>query len=492
MLFNSYEFILLFLPTVVLGFYAIGQRLGAQVAFIWLIVASLFFYGWWYPAYLVLISASILANFSVGWLVDRAGSSRWKYTLTTIGILFNLGLLGYYKYADFVADNLELVLPWQWDTEGIFLPLAISFFTFQQIAYLVDVYKGETNEPSLMRYSLFVVFFPQLIAGPIVHHKELLPQFVLRGKLAVNHEDIAIGLTFFIIGLFKKVVIADNVAVFASPTFDAVANGTSVDLFTAWSAAFAYTFQLYFDFSGYSDMAIGLARILGVRLPDNFNSPYKSASIIEFWRRWHITLSTFLRQYVYIPLGGNRKGERRKYFNLYMTMFAGGIWHGAGWTFVLWGSLHGVYLLINHYWRARTTHIQWQWGTPRLRKSVAVALTFLLVLIGWVLFRAADLATALDLYLSMLGGHGAAWNSEMITPYAVYSGLFIIVLALPNTKEFILNTRPEDSLDSVNALPLRTQARWKTSPIQAVVLATLFVATILNIGSASEFLYFQF
>ncbi len=492
MLFNSYEFILVFLPIAVSGFYLLGRYLGARTGLAWLIGASLIFYGMWYPAHLVLIGTSILCNFTLGVLVDRNQGKRSKYILTTLGILFNLGLLGYYKYADFIADNLELVLPVLWDTEGIVLPLAISFFTFQQIAYLVDVYKGETNEPSLMRYSLFVTFFPQLIAGPIVHHKDLLPQFTFTGRIQLRYRNIAIGLTFFIIGLFKKVMLADNVALFATPTFDAVAAGQSVDFLQAWSAALAYSLQLYFDFSGYSDMAIGLAYMIGIRLPDNFNSPYKSASIIEFWRRWHMTLSAFLRHYVYIPLGGNRKGEYRRYTNLFLTMLIGGIWHGAGWTFVIWGALHGFYLLINHWWRAKTEQWQWRFNRTRTAAIISIGLTFLLVVIAWVIFRSDNLTAAMAMYQGMVGLNGFELHSNLLMPLVIYIPLLFIVFLLPNTKEFVLREFPENHTPVIWHRRLLKLTGWQANWIYATGISAAMVLSILEIGQTTEFLYFQF
>ncbi len=340
MLFNSYGFIFLFLPVVLLGFYQLG-RISHFYAALWLALASLFFYGYWNPAYVGLLLGSIVCNYSFGRWIAQAGIApvpvRQKQLLI-IAITANLALLGYYKYANFFINNLNPVLGTSWNLGNILLPLGISFFTFTQIAFLVDTYQGKVKEYSFTHYALFVTSFPHLIAGPILHHKEMMPQFAKPGSYQINWANIAVGLTIFICGLAKKVLIADHLNEFATPIFNAVGAGGHPMLFEAWVGALAYTLQLYFDFSGYSDMAIGLSLMFNVRLPMNFNSPYKATTIIEFWRRWHMTLSRFLRDYLYIPLGGNRKGKIYRYRNLIITMLLGGLWHGAGWTFLIWGA----------------------------------------------------------------------------------------------------------------------------------------------------------
>ena len=303
MLFNSYEFIFLFLPTVLLCFHLIGKQGYHRVAIAWLICVSLFFYGWWNPAYLLLILSSVLLNYSVGvLLIHNSGRNLLSKNILGIGVSVNLAILGYFKYANFFVDNLNALSDTNLILNEVILPLAISFFTFQQIAYLVDAYRGKIIEYNFLHYCLFVTFFPQLIAGPIVHHKEMLPQFANDAIYKLRSKSLAIGMTIFALGLFKKVVIADGISIYATPVFDAAEAGIILTFFEAWSGALAYTFQLYFDFSGYSDMAIGIARMFGIRLPLNFNSPYKATSIIDFWRRWHITLSRFLRDYLYISL----------------------------------------------------------------------------------------------------------------------------------------------------------------------------------------------
>ena len=350
MLFNSFEFIALFLPITAVLYFLCVRYFGIESAIGVLVVASLFFYAYWNPIYIVLILISIAVNYFFGTRL-LSGDERSSKFFLAVGVSINLLLLGYFKYANFFVENVNALSGTDFHLKTIVLPLAISFFTFQQISYLVDAKQGKTSEYNFLHYCLFVCFFPQLIAGPIVHHKEMLPQFARSNALSPRWSNVAIGLSIFAIGLFKKTVIADSLSRYVGPVYDDPAAAASLDFFVAWGSTLAYTFQLYFDFSGYSDMAIGSARIFGITLPVNFFSPYKAVNIIDFWRRWHITLSRFLRDYLYIPLGGSRGGKARRYGNLLVTMLLGGLWHGAGWTFVIWGALHGAYLVINHGWR---------------------------------------------------------------------------------------------------------------------------------------------
>src|SRR5579863_7957836 len=346
MLFSSYTFLFQFLPAVALAF-AAARLHSPRAGILVLVGASLFFYGAWRPVYLLLLIASIGANFSLGLLMEDGSRRR---AVGMLGVSLNLALLCYFKYANFILDSVTALTGAPLPFVNIVLPLGISFFTFQQIAYLVDVMRGAKVERDVVSYTLFVSFFPHLIAGPLVHHAEMIPQFK-RARTSRSAVLAARGLAIFVSGLFKKVVIADNLAQFVSPVFLQADTGGGVTTPWAWLATSAYTFQIYFDFSGYSDMAIGLALLFGIRLPVNFRSPYKATSIVEFWRRWHITLSRFLRDYLYIPLGGNRLGEQRRYLNLMVTMLLGGLWHGAGWNFLIWGGLHGLYLCVNHLWQ---------------------------------------------------------------------------------------------------------------------------------------------
>lgn len=520
MLFNSYIFIFAFLPMVLFGFYLIGKRGHHRVAISWLVAASLFFYGWWNPAYLGLILLSIIFNYAIG--VSLSGRSS-RLTLF-FGVAINLGLIGYFKYANFFVDNLNIVIDANFNLEHIILPLAISFFTFQQITYLVDAYRGLTKEYNFLHYCLFVTFFPQLIAGPIVHHKEMLPQFAndLLYKLKPSH--LSIGITIFALGLFKKVVFADNIALHATPVFEAAENGVALTLFEAWGGALAYTFQLYFDFSGYSDMAIGIARMFGVILPVNFYSPYKANSIIEFWHRWHITLSRFLRDYLYFPLGGNRKGKVRRHVNLMITMLLGGLWHGAGWTFIIWGSLHGLFLSINHGWRLLANNL---FGQNIYKNIINISLgrllTFVAVVVAWVMFRSESLNGAINMYSAMFGFNGIALPIQAESALTSFSeplkllgvnydgmfnngvfgnskdgvlmlaGMLVIVWFAPNSLEWLNKHQPALKIqDYIKESYLIQKVSWHPNIAYALVVSIVLVVSIMFIQQESEFLYFQF
>ena len=416
MLFNSDVFIFVFLPIVLAGFSASHRLFGHRGATIWLVAASLFFYGWWNPLYLWILLFSLAFNFLIGERVARNSLTRRGKMSLTLGVIVNLGLLGYFKYATFVVENVLHLGGLEFGIRAVVLPIGISFFTFQQIAYLVDAYRAEAKEYDFFEYALFVTFFPQLIAGPIVHHKEMMPQFGSSDAGRISRLDISVGLSIFIIGLFKKVVLADTAALYATPVFSLADSGEPVALLSAWQGAVAYTVQIYFDFSGYSDMAIGLGRLFGIRLPVNFNSPYKSENVIEFWRRWHITLSRFLRDYLYFPLGGHRRGQVRRYVNLMIVMLLGGLWHGAGWTFVFWGGLHGVYLMLNQLWRKLGDQ---RTATP-LGMFSGRMLTVLCVIFAWVFFRAETFGGAIILIRGMpvSKGFGAGRSHWLVRRFA--------------------------------------------------------------------------
>ncbi len=347
MLFNSAEYLLALLPAAFIGYFLLGSK-GLGGAKLWLVIVSLFFYGWWNPAYLGLLGLSIAVNFWLGTrlFVAATQASTAGSKLLMLGLAFNLGLLAWFKYAGFAVESANALLGARWPVPQVALPLAVSFFTFTQLAYLVDCRRKLAGEYSFSNYVLFVTFFPHLIAGPILHHKDMIPQFERKQAKHPDAHLILCGLIIFAIGLFKKTCLADGIQPLVAQAF-----GPNTPTFDqAWIGALAYTFQLYFDFSGYSDMAIGMSLMFGIFLPLNFNSPYKATSIIDFWRRWHMTLSQFLRDYLYIPLGGNRHGSLLRYTNLMITMLLGGLWHGAAWTFVVWGALHGAYLCVNHAW----------------------------------------------------------------------------------------------------------------------------------------------
>ena len=525
MLFNSYIFIFAFLPITFVSYFLIAKRVSGEAALTWLVIASLFFYGWWNPSYLVLMGISVIVNYSLGQRIARHRKAQ-QFILTkqllVLGLTFNLGGLAYFKYANFFVDNLALATGTNFHLNTIVLPLAISFFTFQQIAYLVDTYKGLTAEFKFTHYALFVTFFPQLIAGPIVHHKEMLPQFLKMENLQPQLRNVMVGISIFSLGLFKKSVLADGAAQYATPVFKLAESGEPVSLFIAWSGALAYTFQLYFDFSGYSDMAIGIARLFGICLPLNFHSPYKSLNIVEFWRRWHMTLSRFLRDYIYIPLGGNRHGNGRRYINLMITMLLGGLWHGAGWTFILWGALHGLYLVINHFWHfiKRLLGLTFldQLG---LWRFFAWGLTFVAVVNSWVLFRATSLESALNLLRGMYGFNGASipnavyarlgpftelahslgiqtfigGGASFVSSYCWIIALMAVSILLPNSQQLVRRLHSTEIIEghalcdrglAANRLVFQFTASW------CYFVSLLLVIAILGLSRVSEFLYFQF
>jgi D-alanyl-lipoteichoic acid acyltransferase DltB (MBOAT superfamily) len=405
MLFNSYVFLLVFLPGALAGCFLLARR-SATLAAYWLLAASLVFYGAWDVRYVPLLLASIAFNYLCGERI-AAGPAHAR-ALLWLGVGANLALLGCFKYAGFFVDTANGLLGAELRVPGIVLPLGISFYTFTQIAYLVDVYHDPARY-GFGRYALFVSYFPHLIAGPILHHREMMPQFAAPTAFRAHAPQLAAGLTLFAIGLFKKTVLADGIAPYASPLFDHAGEGYAPGFAEAWAGVFAYGLQLYFDFSAYSDMAVGLSAMLGIRMPANFDSPYRAFSLIEFWRRWHITLSRFLRSYLYIPLGGNRKGPLRRYANLLVTMVLGGLWHGAGWTFLAWGAVHGAGLAINHLWRGMTRRLS---PFPAWLRGVGgwagFSLTTCFVFAAWVLFRSPDLASAKLVYRGMLGLNGNA------------------------------------------------------------------------------------
>jgi len=452
-----------------------------------LVLSSLFFYSWWNIAYLPIILVSMLFNYVVGVSLskDHEHTKVSKKTLLTVGIIANVALLGYFKYADFLIENINLATDGHIPLLHLALPLAISFFTFQQIAYLVDSYREETKEYDFLNYANFVTFFPQLIAGPIVHHAEMMPQFAKAKNKVKNYRNIAIGLFIFSIGLFKKVVIADTFAVWATTGFD---TATTLNLFEAWATSLSYTFQLYFDFSGYTDMAIGAALLFNIKLPINFNSPYKATSIQDFWRRWHITLSRFLRDYVYIPLGGNRKGNFRTYNNLMATFIIGGIWHGAGWTFVFWGFLHGMALVIQRAWN--------QLGF-KMHSVLAWFITFNFVNIAWVFFRAKEWDDAIKVLSGMLGLDGI-----------VFAGKFEKYLSFLSSYDWITFGKVTEHIGDGSKIlnwiivgfiiillfknSTQKLESFKLNYRTSLFAGALFVGGVLSLNKVSEFLYFNF
>ena len=486
MLFNSYEFIFIFLPVLFLVYFYLNSKRLVLGAKLWLVIGSLFFYSYWNVIYLPLILLSMFVNYGVG--LSLVNSSKIKLSSKTIlvfGIVFNVGLLGYFKYVDFFLDNFNGIFGSNIPLPHIILPLGISFFTFTQIAFLVDAYRQEAKEYSLINYMLFVTYFPHLLAGPILHHKEMMPQFASKYNYVKNYRNIALGLFIFSIGLFKKVVIADTFAAWANVGFD---SATTLNLIEAWATSLSYTFQLYFDFSGYTDMAIGISLLFNIKLPINFNSPYKALSIQDFWRRWHITLSRFLRDYIYIPLGGNKKGSFRTYSNLLTTFLIGGLWHGAGWTFIFWGLLHGIALAI---------HRAWQSLGFKMNMILAWFITFNFVNITWVFFRAKSWEDAMKVIGSMFSLDNIVlpekyfkFISQYNEIYFNYGRVYENIAGKDNTTVFLI-------VGFIIVLLFKNSMEFRNiffkRPLIYSIIAILSTSYVISVlGRHSEFLYFNF
>ena len=494
MLFNSYEFIFAFLPITFFIYFYLNHKRLTIAAKGFLVFSSLFFYSWWDIAYLPLILSSIFFNYLIGTTLSKSSENNKlglnktfsKKSILIFGIVCNVTLLGYFKYTNFFLENFNGIFESNIPLQHIILPLGISFFTFTQIAFLVDAYRNEVKEYDLIRYMLFVTYFPHLLAGPILHHKEMMPQFANLKNSVINYRNIAVGLFIFSIGLFKKVVIADTFAVWANAGFD---TATTLNLFEAWATSLSYTFQLYFDFSGYTDMAIGISLMFNIKLPINFNSPYKALNIQDFWRRWHMTLSRFLRDYIYIPLGGNKKGSFRTYSNLLATFVIGGFWHGAGWTFLFWGFLHGIALVIHRLW-SNLGFKMWTW--------LAWFITFNFVNIAWVFFRAKEWEDAVKVLGGMFGLGGVVLPSFLQTKLA-----FLYQYRIIFEERFLLNLGDMSGRDLLLIILIfililffkNSMEKWKEFKLNYKTLVLTFiclVAGLLSLNKVSEFLYFNF
>ena len=462
MLFNSYEFIAAFLPLVFIGYFWLGKK-SWQWGMYWIVTSSLFFYGYWDVRYVPLLMLSICFNYGMGQCITRG---KHKKQWLVAGLLGDFFLLGYFKYTGFFLTTVNDILgTGVFDIPVIVLPLGISFFTFTQAAYLVDMYRGDVERTDFASYCEFVTIFPHLIAGPIIHHRLMLPQFQSSKTYRLNYNNVASGMAIFLLGLFKKVAIADSLAPWVNEYFS---RPDSLMPIEAWFAAFGYSFQLYFDFSAYSEMAIGLGLMFNLRLPRNFDSPYQATNIIDFWRRWHMTLGVWVKNYLYIPLGGNRHGLPKKLRNLMVSMLLIGLWHGAGWTYVLWGGLHGLYLVINHWWRSFNLS---------LPKIIAWPLTFLAVMLAWVFFRADTVGQAVTILSHMFDISQLATGVSFHGPTGVRIRMllaFALVLMFCPSAQRLVDRHFCPNL------------KWTVICIVAGVVSLFYFSHI------SDFLYFQF
>jgi alginate O-acetyltransferase complex protein AlgI len=544
MLFNSAEFLFGFVPVTVLGFYILGKY--SRVSAIrWLIIASLVFYGWWRPLNVLIISPSILVNFGLARILLRLNqnedSRRASQAVLLLGILFNVVFLGVFKYTDFITGTINDVFGENLVLRHIILPLGISFITFQKIAFLIDIQAGRIKSFTFQDYCAFVLFFPQLVAGPIVHYREMIPQFQA-ASCRFDQQNVAVGLTLLLFGLFKKVVLADNIALLVTPIYEHAASGASMSFLMAWIAAIGFTLQIYFDFSGYTDMALGLARLFGIKLPPNFNSPLRASSIIDFWLRWHMTLTRFLTAYIYNPLAlsltrrrmakgrpglGGRNTTAGAFVSLLMvptilTMFISGLWHGAGYGFVVWGLLNGIYITINHAWRLVVARIWPNRRTyDRIMKPVGQFVTFITVAATMVFFRAPTITAAIGLMKGVFGMNGLGLPQDVLGRLGPLAGilhgigvvgeagsgqdlliagrliclLLFIALALPNTLQILdryepaLGIRSGSTRLSIGKIGI---LKWDPSLPWAIAMSAIAAIAFVFIGGPSEFLYWQF
>ena len=518
MLFNSYEFIFAFLPVVVAVFFALGTASRAW-ALGWVITASLFFYGWWRPLNVLIIAPSVLINFALARVLQRLnkqGSRAAARAVLLAGIAFNVAFLGYFKYSNFFVGAINDVFGTQMFLARIILPLGISFITFQKIAFLIDVHAGRIESFTLQDYGLFVLFFPQLIAGPIVHYREMMPQFK-RVSCRFDMGNVSVGLTLFGFGLFQKVFLADNIAKFVTPLYEQATSGSRMALLPAWIAAVGFTLQIYFDFSGYTDMALGIARLFGIKLPPNFNSPLRASSIIDFWLRWHMTLTRFLTAYIYNPLAlwlTRRRTARGRplvternmgpgafvellMFPTLLTMLVSGIWHGAGYTFIVWGLLHGTFLTVNHGWRLLGSKL-WRDKAryERFMQPAGFLITFACVAASMVIFRSANLKTATHLLQGMLGLHGIGLSGGLALKHIAFwlAASAFIAFVCPSSLQILSRFEPalgwKPSPRDGATVP--TRFLWRPSLAWAAAVAAIVAIGILNLGGQSEFLYWQF
>ena len=485
MLFNSYIFLFVFLPVTIIGYFIINRLHRLMFGKLWLVACSMFFYAYWNSKYLVIILFSIGFNYILGFIFSHYKKFSGRFWIMVFGVAVNIGMLGWFKYADFMIANINFAVGSNINLLKIVLPLAISFFTFQQVAFVVDSYKGRSREYNFVNYCLFVTFFPQLIAGPIVHHSEMLPQFAENKNKFFNSVNFSRGLFLLGMGLFKKVVIADSLSSYADMGFDL---NSELNMLEAWVASLSYTFQLYFDFSAYTDMALGAACFVNIKLPMNFNSPYKSLNIQEFWHRWHITLGRWLKNYIYIPLGGNQCAETRTCFNLFLTFVIGGIWHGASWTFVAWGGMHGVAMLVYHLWKKTGA---------KLPVILAWIITFGFVNCSWVFFRATTFEHALRVLRGMFGFNGIVITDRVQRVLGFLAGDLVQFKS-----DWLVNIGGSKNILALIIMCMILCVFFKNlhevgdgqmkKAYMAIPLSVAAAVAILWLNKESAFLYFQF
>ena len=460
MLFNSYEFILLFLPITFFVYFYLNSKKQVLASKIFLVSASLFFYSWWNPIYLPLILGSMIFNFYIGESLGRKSTKK----MLTFGIVGNVALLGYFKYTDFFIENFNWALNKDVDLLHLALPLAISYFTFQQIAFLVDSYRGETKEYDFLNYALFITFFPQLLMGPIMHHKEIIPQFQTKWKSFIRWENVSLGLFIFAIGLAKKCLLGDPLTDYAQYAFD---NAQKLSLIEAWYASVSYVLSYYFDLSGYADMAIGIGKMFNIDIPKNFNSPYKARNFADYWKRWHITLSRFLSDYIYKSLGGNKSLVWVMYLNIMITFFVSGFWHGAGWNFVVWGLLNGIFVVMAHMMKKANLQMNYY---------LAWSLMFFGLIITRILFVSNDFGDAWYVTTTLFDISNLRFENLFYVDFYLQS--FYIILAL-----FI-------ALACKNSMEISQNFKPNFKYIFYTMI--LLTASLFTFSDAKEFLYFQF
>jgi D-alanyl-lipoteichoic acid acyltransferase DltB (MBOAT superfamily) len=495
MLLNSAAFLFIFLPLTIMVYYFFYTKGLDRSARVVLILSSIIFYALWSINTLWILAGLILVNFIIAKEIAKVIEEKRSLARNILisGVFINLVALGYFKYFHFIAENVSAVFKTEFSHQRIVMPLGISYITFQFIAYLVDVYKKQKPDTRFSNFTIFISFFPKIIAGPILRYSDLNWQLKKLGRSKINWTLLRIGVVLFIIGLAKKVLLADSLEPYVATIFSDAESGQKLNWIIGWAGTLAFTLQIYFDFSGYSDMAVGLGLLFGLRLPENFDSPYKALSITEFWRRWHMTLSSFLKDYIYIPLGGNKRGEIRRHFNVFVTMLVCGIWHGAGWNFIIWGGIHGIFIIVNNIWK------QFRGNFPKANPTfryISALLTFFCVTVAWVFFRASTLQGAMYLLKSMFSIQPLGWEQftssySLGLPLLIGMGLSIVWL-LPNSLQIskysfdITEKRLSRQNELVPWLSVEPSFRW------ALVFGFLLALIIARLPQATNFIYAVF